>query len=1119
MKKNLSGAFFSRKHLIRVMKIYSLLLCIAISKLFSFSTYSQNISISLNEVTLQVALKEIEQRSEYGFFYNNSLVDISKEVSLTAQNEKIEKVLHALFYRTNIDFKIFKNQIVLFPRNKRAPNSALKRLLKKMRDSSLEQPMKNVKTISIIQHTVSGTVTDFEGLALPGANVIIKGTSKGTLTDFDGKYALEADIGDVLVFSYLGYRAQEVVVRDNAALNVVLQENVSTLEEVILTGYSAQRKSRITGAAVSVKPEILTATPRAVLQESLQGNVAGLQVVASTGQPGSNPNVRIRGVGSFADADPLYVLDGLQVSPSVLATINPGDVTNISVLKDAAATSIYGTRGANGVVVITTKKGVAGKTRVNYSTQTGFSTPTVASRFRPLSASEQQELLIEGAINAGRVTNETDGLQFIIDNAGWNPGVDVDWYDEIIRTGIYTQQDLSISGGSEKTQFYLSGGYFNQQGVIAASDFERFNTRLRVNHQINDRISFDANLSYNKDIRNNRPSEGNDENPIRALYRIRSDQAAFNPDGTFNLSFNDEHNPLALAEAETRRDIRHRVLAGFSTEIKITDQLSAVGLITTNTTFLDSFVRLPAAFSDSADLDGFGRQDTDILFDQTLRAMLKYDVTFGGNHNITAFGGYEVFTERDKRTTIEAQNIPDAFVDLNNASQQIRTDTERREAGVSSLFMNAEYSFDDKYLISGSFRRDGSSRFPEKNQIGNFWSVGFGWNIAREDFMKNQKIFNDFKFRGSYGINGSDAAIGDNQFSSTFGTVEYNDEVGIIFNRIGNPGLRWEENATLDLGIDFSMFNSRIRGNFDWYTRTTKNLLSDVPISPINGDTDLSLNIGEMQNRGFEIELSIRNIVSNSNGFTWSTSLNISHNKNEVTQLANNNADIVANTSIRRVGEDFNTFFLPVYAGVDPANGQALWYTTGTRTVVTSNYNEADQAIVGDPTPDFYGGIRNTFTYGAFSLGFQFYTSWGGSLYDTWGRFTNSDGSRASSTIGNVNRGTYERRWQNPGDVTDVPAFIFGNTQTGASSQRSSRFMYDGSYVRLREAEIAYTFPLKHIEKLNLSRLKVYIKGNNLWTFIKDDRLERDPEAGLTGRLDQEIPITKTVFLGLDVSF
>ncbi|MBP2833548.1 TonB-dependent receptor [Aquimarina sp. U1-2] len=1091
------------------------------SKLFSFNTYSQNISISIDDVTLKEAIHKIEENSSYRFFYNNNLIDITKKVSLKVTNQKMSSVLVDLLKETNIDFRIYKDHIVLFPRNRKTSNKEIKELLKSINKEKSENRKKH--NISF-QNLIQGIVTGSDGMPLPGVNVVKKGTSTGTQTDFDGNYRIEAKSGDILVFSYLGFETQEITIGTSSSINITLKDDVSSLEEVIVTGYAVQRKSRVTGAAVTIKPEVFQGNPRSVVQESLQGNVPGLQVASFTGQPGVNPTVRIRGVGSFNNSDnideagPLYVLDGLQVSAATIATINPGDIENISILKDAAATSIYGSRAANGVIVITTSTGKSGATVIRYSTQTGFSTPTVASRFKPLSTAEHLELLQEGAINAGRVNTDEEALQFVINNANFNPDVDTDWYEEIIRTGNYRQHDLSISGGSEKTTFYLSGGYFKQEGVVESTDFERMNARLRLNHRLNDRIKLDANISYNKDIQNERPLGGNDENPIRSLYRVRSDQSVFNEDGSFNLSFNDEHNPIAEGRTEVYRNTRHRILGGITLDYELFKGLTFQATTNMNTTILDNFIRLPRNFSDSADVLGIGEQDTDILFNYVARGLVKYFINFDTDHTLTTFAGYEVNKTRNKRTDVVVNNILDVFPDLEPGAEKIEAGTRRQIQGVNSAFINGEYSYADKYLLSGSLRRDGSSKFGENNRYGVFWSVGVGWNIAKEGFMSNQSLFNDLKFRGSFGINGNDN-IPDNRNRTIFNGDIYTNNPAFVLTQLGNPDIKWEENEILDIGLDYALFNSRIQGSVDWYKRNTKDLLQDVEIPTVNGDLEILRNVGEVENTGFEFELTSRNIVSNTGGFEWDTNINFSTNRNEVVKLVNDNAPIVEGTSIITVGEDINTFYLPLYAGVDPSNGEALWYLDGSRTDVTNNYGQAEQAIAGNATPDFYGSLKNTFRYKGFSLAFQFYTAWGGSIYDTWGRFTNSDGSRASSTTGNVNRGTYERRWQQPGDVTDVPAFVFGNTQTGSSSMASSRFLYDGSYIRLREAEIAYTFSPNVIQNIWLSSLRIYVKGNNLWTYIHDDRLERDPEAGFSGRLNQNIPISKTLFFGLDVSF
>lgn len=1107
------------------MKIYSLLVCIIIMELFSCNAYSQNISITLDKVSLQVAIDEIQEKSDYRFFYNNSLIDISRKISLKAKKDKIKKVLNKLFNNTNINFKIYKNQIVLFPRDGNTSGQVFKKFLDYIEEKSLKKADDNTnpKKARIPKNLIIGTIKNEIDLPLPGVNVLIKGTNSGTLTNFNGDYEIEANKGDILVFSYVGFETWEAAVTTNT-IDVTLKEDISNLEEVIITGYGVQKKSRLTGSVLNVNPKEITGTPRAAIQESIQGNVAGVRVTSSSGQPGTTPNVRIRGVGSFESASPLYVIDGFQTKDSeVVTSLNPGDIEAVSVLKDAAATSIYGVRGANGVIVLKTKSGTSGKTQVSYSIQSGLSSATVAERFRPLNTVELQELLIEGVRNAGIRNNNAEALDFLITN-GFNPNVDTDWYDLITRDALYQQHNLSVRGGSENTKFYLSGGYFNQEGVILASQFERMNTRLKMDHEFSDKLKIEVNISYNKSISKKRPRGGFFANPVRSIYRIRPDISPYNEDGTFNFNFNGSHNPIAQAQEEIRKDIDHRILGGAGLSYKIVENLTYESLITMNQTYKDEFIRLPAGFGDGKP-SGRGEQDSNFLFSWLFRNLLRYNLNWNTN-SLNIFGGYELQKTRDKFTDLTVKNIPDGFEDLTNGSLATVASTNKSQEGLNSVFLNTEYARDNTYLVSASVRRDGSSNLGKNNQFAVFWSVGLGWNIANESFMNSANFINDLKLRASYGINGNDPQTG---IFDLFNVNDYNGNPGLVFTSLGNPNIKWELNKALNIGLDYSFFNNRIQGSLDWYTRETKDLLRLRPISAANGDggeldidegNDIADNIGSMKNTGVEFDITTRNIVSNSkNALSWTTNFNFTTNKNEITKLNDGGEPIINGTSITAIGQDIETFYLPRYAGVDSNNGNALWYTDETKTITTTNYNNAKAVIIGKATPDFYAGFRNTFSYKGITFDFQLYTAWGGLVYDNWNRFTNSDGSRRLSSTGNVSRGTFERRWQKPGDITDTPAFVYGNTQSGSSAFRSSRFIYDGSYVRLREISLSYDLPSVTMHKIGFSTARVYIKGNNLYTFIKDDRLERDPESGSDGRLNQEIPISRTLFLGLDITF
>lgn len=1113
MKKNKMGRHYTRSFLIKVMKCYIIIFFISIAKLFSSTMYAQNLTLNFEEAKLKWVLDDIEEKSGFSFFYNNSLIDHSQNVSINVKEKALADVLILLFKETNIDFKFLRNQIVLFPKGSAQISKEMQDLISENSPTKNNHRSTSLTSEVLVQSQVSGAVLDEQGFPIPGANVLVQGTEVGVVTDIDGNFTLKANYGDILEVSYIGFETVQVTATEEP-MTITLKTSLDQLDEVIVTGYGSQRKSRVTGSALNMNIDAINGVPRAAIQESLQGNIAGVLVTSSSGQPGATPNVRIRGVGSFDAASPLYVVDGFQTTDAnVIVSLNPNDIEQITVLKDAAATSIYGTRGANGVIVIKTKSGIPGKTEVSYSVQSGLSSATVAERFKPLNTYELQELLVEGVQNASIRDNDADALAYLVDN-GFNPDVNTDWYDLLTREGLYQQHDLSVRGGSEKTRFYISGGYYNQEAIIKASALERLNSRIKVDHFFNEKLNIGVNLSYNKNISYVRPDAGALANPVRAIYRTRPDISPYNEDGTYNFNFNSTHNPIAQAEQEKRKNITHRILAGANLNYNIAKGLSFESMINMNQAFLDNSIRLPSGFGSGRPI-GRGEQDTDFLFTWLFRNLLKYDANWG-DHYLTAFGGYELQKTRNKETDLTVENIPDGFEDLINGSLPTTASTEKIQSGLNSVFMNAEYSYADKYLISGSIRRDGSSSFGDNNKYGTFWSVGLGWNIAKESFMDDVNFISDLKFRFSYGANGNDPVSG---IFNLYSINDYNGNPGLYFSTLGNPNIKWEVNNPLNFGLDYSFFRGRVQGSFDWYKRETRDLLRERPISATNGDTSIAENIGAMENTGMEFNVTTRNIQNTDNGFNWTTSFNITTNENKVTKLSGDDEPIVNTTSIIKVGEDYETFYLPIYAGVDPANGNALWFTDESRSEVTAIFSNASQGIIGKATPDFYAGLRNSFSYRGVTLDFQLYTAWGGLVYDTWERYNSSDGSRRLSDTGNLTRGTYERRWQKPGDITDVPAFVYGNTQTGSSSQSSSRFVYDGSFIRLREVTLSYTLPLTAIESFGLSKARVYVKGNNLYTYIKDDRLGKDPEAGSDGRLNQETPITKTLYIGLDITF
>ncbi|WP_194850230.1 SusC/RagA family TonB-linked outer membrane protein [Nonlabens antarcticus] len=963
--------------------------------------------------------------------------------------------------------------------------------------------------------TVNGQVTGPDGLPVLGATVSIKNTSNGVSTDFDGKYQLQASSTDVLLFSYVGYQSAEVVVGDKTEINVTFSESLNELDKIIITGYSQIEKSRSTSATQIVDVDEVAGAPRASLIESLQGAASGLNVVSSTGQPGSTPSINIRGIGTFQGSSPLYVIDGFQTDDAqLIAQINPNDVASLQILKDAAGLAIYGTRAANGVIVITTKKGRSGEMRVSFSSNVGYSDPSTADKNKPLGTPELQELLQEGVVNAGLRPDSASALTFLTDN-GFDPNTNTDWYGLLTQRGTYQEHNVSLSGGGDNATYYLSGGYQKTEGTIIASSNERMNVRLNMDIKGGERFRLSPRISLAKNIMNVRPDGGAFANPVRAIYRIRPDISPYNEDGTFNFGFNNTHNPIAQAEQEIRRNIDYRAVLSTNAEYDLFDFLTVRSEIALNYSFVDNFTRRPKGFGDAREL-GDGSQTSNFLFTWNWRNLLVFNRKWNDVHELDAFAGYEVIRTRNKFSSLSAENILNGFEDLANAAVPSDASTSKGIAGFNSVFANAEYAYDSKYLASFSIRRDGANVFGPNNRFGTFYSVGLGWNLAKEDFMSDVDWIDDLKLRSSFGQVGN-ANIGQSNFISIFSATEYNGQPGRFFSSFGNPDIKWETQSNIDIGLDFAFIRNRIQGSLNFYRQDNQDLLRDnFPVSASNGDTTVPGNIGAILNRGVELSIKSRNIVSQNNGFEWTTNLNFTKNENEVTELGNDNIPILGATSLTAVGEDVNTFYLPVYAGVDPANGRALFYTDGTRSATTYDYAQADQAIIGSSTPDWTAGLRNSFSYQGVGLSVNLYYRHGGLIYDTWARFTNSDGSRRLSDSGNVNRGTYDRRWQNPGDVTDVPAFVYGNGSPSSSS--SSRFIYDGTYLRLRDIELSYDFQEALLDKVKLRSMRVYLRGSNLATYRKDDRLERDPEAGLSGRVDQEIPIPKTFLFGINVS-
>ncbi|MBD8487281.1 TonB-dependent receptor [Echinicola sp. CAU 1574] len=982
-----------------------------------------------------------------------------------------------------------------------------------------------VKSSKRIERSIAGTVTAGDGETLPGVSIMIKGTTKGTITDLDGSFELNVPDGQVtLVVSFVGYKKKEVTVGPGQSqIDVVMDNDVQTLQEVIVVAYDEQSRASFTGSAVDVKLEKVQGAPRASFQESLQGNIAGVQSASPSGQPGYSPNIRIRGVGSInASSDPLYVIDGIPVvagnisqiatSSNTIAGLNPNDIASMTVLKDASATSIYGSRGANGVILITTKQGKSGKTKFDVSVQRGTSQVLLDDRNKPLTTPELAELLVESRVNYG--DNQQAAEDYIYSRIDQN--INTNWFDVITRDGSYQQYFISASGGNEKTNFYSSIGYYDQEAPIIGIDYEKLNAKVNVRHAATKKLTLDLGLAANTQIMHTNSEAGSANNPIRSMFREVPWEPVYNEDGSYNTDILLTYNPVGLVNENIRETKLYNALGNVGLKYDIMDNFSFETRANLDFNLADEFQYDNPYFGEGRNDGGRGRAYTNILVNWNVTNLLKYRWVMDDENSVSFTLGQEAQQISANSVYAYASNYgAPGLTTLANASVYRDASTEKTASSISSFFLSANYAFGERYYMNVTGRRDGSSRFGSSVRYANFGSVGLGWNIHREAFF-GENFVDELKLRGSYGINGNQG-IGDFESRGLYQTGnDYNGMPGYAYSQQSNPYLTWEKNKPLNIGVDFRVFK-RLTGTIEYYNRVTSDLLLNVPISGTNGITSYLANIGEMKNSGWEFSLSAVNI-DKGDGFFWSTDFNLTTNQNEVLKL-NEDEAIVDGQYIRREGADFYTFYMPGYAGVDPANGDALWFTDASETETTNDYGNADPYEQGSASPKFFAGLTNNLSYKGFSLSFLFYLNYGNKVYDYWGRYVASDGSAQLNDRGNMSRKIYDRRWQEPGDITDVPKMVWGNTQSGSSSQHSTRFLYDGTYLRLRDITLSYNLPNALLSRLKISNAKVYLRGNNLWTWVKDKNLESDPEVGIAGMTDLRVPTSRQYLIGIDFSF
>jgi TonB-linked SusC/RagA family outer membrane protein len=1033
---------------------------------------------------------------------------------------------------------------------------------------------------------VTGKVTDDGGSALPGVSVVVKGTTRGTTTDTDGNYRIAAARNAQLEFSFVGFVAKEVTVGAQSAINVTLMPDVANLEEVIVTAFGTAKKANFTGSAGTIDAEAIKVRPVTSIVSAIAGTTAGVTTTAGSGQPGSSPAIRIRGFGSISSgSDPLYVVDGIPYSGSI-ANLNPNDIENISILKDAASTALYGSRAANGVVMVTTKKGQKGNNNINVKFTKGFNSRGLPEYDR-VGPADYYPLMWESYRNsqAYRATNpvalptaNADASNRVVDLVGYNvydvpktqlvgtdgtlnPNAnliyspdDLDWFKPLVRQGSRDEVNVSFSGSQEKTDYFISASYLRDKGYLIRSDYDRFTGRMNVNSQMKSWFKTGANLSATI-TKSNQSDAGADNNsafvnpflfsrymgpiyPVYAFDPANPGQFLTLPDGSLRYDYGNL-NALGLPNrpqyggrhviAETQKNqnfFRRNVVSArgyaefsFLSNFKFTTNVGVDLTNDNNVTFGNPEI------GDGAPA-GRATHEFENITSYNLNQLLTYDKSFG-NHNFSVLVGHENFQVTDNNLTgSRSQQILDGNVELINFTTTTNLNSRYNIRRVEGYLSRVNYDFNEKYFLSGSVRRDGSSKFYQDARWGTFFSVSGAWRLDQEEFIKAIPAISALKLRASYGQTGNDGG-GNTQAGADISyyawqplyNLNWNNasEAGILQSSLGNRNLEWESNDAFDVALEFSAFNSRVSGTVEYFDRRSSNLIFAVPLPLSAGIKTETRNIGSMYNRGIEVELN--GDLIRAGGFTWNLSLNATHFKNQITKMPPENPEIIDGTKKLKEGTSIYDYWLRDYQGINPATGEVEYRAetfnaansriTETGDTLTTSINNARFHYNGTSIPKISGGITNSFQYKGFRLSGIVLYQIGGKVYDS-----GYQGLMASDGYGSAKHVDILNRWQQPGDITDVPRMDIGR---GADfNATSDRWLTSASFLNIRTITLSYQFPKVLASKAFLQDAQLYVSGENF--FIKSARKGMNVQQNFSGISNNAFSLSKSVVLGISFS-
>lgn len=1076
------------------------------------------VNLKFEHVTLRDVIWELQRQTGFVFLYSTQDVEAVKLSDIEVKQKSVREVLDKCLKYSGLAYDVEEDVIVIRKEN---------------------TPVKQAPQASV---TLKGTVIDNTGETLPGVSVRIKGTSTGVATDVDGNFELKVPAGNpvVLVFSYVGMKTQEVTVTNfDASLKIVLQPADTQLEEVIVTGYGTFKKSAYAGSASTVKTDALKDVPAVSFSQILQGAAPGIQISSSSGQPGAATSIHIRGMGSFnASNSPLYVIDGVPVMSGdissigtdsgldMMATINTSDIENITVIKDAAAASLYGSRAANGVVLITTKQGQRGKPVFNFKADWGFS--DFAMDYRPTIGGEERREMIYTALRDGQMVfkhkDEATATAYADKNIDKYAPVPwcgyVDWNDIMFKKGNHQTYEFSASGGTDKLRYYSSLAYMKQEGITLKSGLERVTGRLNVDYKATDKLELGAKVlvsSLNQDVY----SEGTSYTaPFYSTVNcVVPSDPAYNEDGTWNRDFirNDDRNPLLAAKYNFRREYVTRTFNTIYGSYEFIEGLKFKSTLSFDFTSTKGRLWYDPRTSDGDDYNG--ALDKSMYERKKLiwSNVLSYQKTFAEKHNLDVLVGYEI--DDQSRDFVDAYVKNFARPDKPETSNGVKFDDASGYANgtrLVSYISRLNYNYDNRYYFGASYRMDGSSRLQRDNRWGSFWSVSAAWKINAEEFMKPAEDWlSDLKLRVSYGVNGTLPSDYYGYLGLSTLSSSYNDEPGMSQSQLKNFDLSWETNYNFNVGLDLGFWD-RLNVTFEYYTRTTKDLLMDRPISMTTGFSSYLMNIGEVKNHGVELEIRSRNF--DTRNFSWTTVFNIGHNRNEIIRLDGQSTQMPSGSQIRMVGKPYRTFYVKEFAGINPETGMVQFYTNDKAAdgkyikEITEDPGKANYVPMKCADPKISGGLSNNLRYRFIDLSFMLSYQFGGYSYDNWAQKTEHGGDDLEANIPTY----YRDRWKKPGDHAKYERFI-ANNDVAMSDYANSRRLHSTNFIRLKNLTVGLTVPKDWTRRIGLERVRAYASGNNLLTWAKHDYY--DPEAVSGGTAIWGTPPLKTMTFGLEVSF